>query len=373
MTVAFAEQNRFLLHGKPSFILGVYDSGMGYASSEAGWESTFTAERRLFELPINFYLNYWYGAAPNSSIIPMMNVLQRRGIYTLTNANCCLESTVEQMGPSWFIQSPDTEVQTRAAHPGFGGFYAADECSARIAADVFTRYQRMKLLDPDGVVLGTQLANKDLVSWRDAVDVLATDPYPLYGTEPAGGFPLSTVADWTRNTREAVQNSRPFATTLQFFQTTAGSRWPTKSELRNMSYMAIAEGANGLFYWSLGVRGLAWVCTGWCPAKIEYFERLKAVLNELKSIEAALAAPDRPELLLSNSNTAAIHTRMKSVDGQRYLIASNVTRSPAFATLVCGSATSSVSVYNESRTLPVSAGAFTDTFGPYEAHVYVIR
>jgi hypothetical protein len=373
MTMSFDENNRFLIHGQPAFLLGVYDSGMGYYNYEQGWEDLFTTQRRLFELPINFYLNYWYGAAPNTAIAPMMDVLQRHGIYNLTNANCFAGNTLDQMGANWFTGSDDATVQSRGQHPGFGGFYASDECQGGLVPDVFAKYQRMKALDPDGIVFGTLLPGHDVFLWRDTLDVLATDPYALYGAEPAAGYPLSKVADGTRQTRDAVKGSRPFATTLQFFKFTSLGRWPTQAELRNMSYMAIAEGANGLFYWSLGANALAYVCTGWCDVKVDYFNRLKAVITELKSLEPALISVDRPELLLSNSNGAVIRTRVKYAGGRAYLIAYNYSNQPATASFAWAGAVSSVSVYNEARTLPVSGGGFSDSFGPYEAHVYVVQ
>jgi len=64
------------------------------------------------------------------------------------------------------------------------------------------------------------------------------------------------VADWTRNTRLALKDSRPFNTVLQFFQFTSQGRWPTRQELRNHAYMAIVEGARGLWWWSLGDNAL---------------------------------------------------------------------------------------------------------------------
>ena len=373
MTMAFDEQNRFMMRGQPAFLLGVYDSGLGYTTLEQGWENVLTSERRLFELPINLYLNYWYGAAPNNAMLAMLNVLQRHGIYGLTNANCFAGSTVEQVGAPWFLGSTDAVIQARGQHPGFAGFYVADECQACLAADVFGRYQRMKTLDPDGITLGTLVPGNDLFLWRDAVDVLATDSYPLNRAEPEDGYPLSKVADAARSTRDALKGSRPFITVLQFFHGTSDSRWPTQAELRNMSYAAIVEGANGLFYWSLGVNALAYVCKGWCDERVDYFERLKAVLNELKSLEPALTSVDRPDLLLSNSNPAAIRTRVKYSGGKAYLIGSNYSGQPASASFVWAGAVTSVSVYNEARQLPVAASSFSDSFGPYEARVYVIQ
>ena len=372
MTASFDEHNRILLRGRPTFLLGVYDSGLGYYNYESGWENLFTTARRLFELPINLYLNYWYGEAGNAAWIPMMNVLQQRGILALTNANCFDASPVERVTPNaWFLKASETDLQTRASHPGFLGFYAADECRGDLASNVFGHYQRMKSLDRDGLVLGTLLGNSQLVLWPEAVDLLATDPYPLYGAEPAEGYNFGLVADWTRRTRAAVRNSRPIASVLQFFQFTSRGRWPTRSELRNMSYMAIAEGANGLIYWSLGANALAYVCSGWCEEKIEYFNRLKAVLEELKALESALASLDRPDLLVSNSNPA-IRTRVKYADGKVCVIAYNSTAAPATATFGMSFVPATVSVHGESRNIMPSGAGFSDSFGPWEAHVYVV-
>src|SRR5205807_1724497 len=118
--------------------------------------------------------------------------------------------TADQGGGPWFFNGPDSVIQQRGAHPAFGGFYAADECIPSLVPNVFGHYQAMKNLDPGGIVFGTLLPDPNLPLWRDAVDVLATDPYPLYGAEPATGYLLSSVADAASNTRVAVQGSRPF-------------------------------------------------------------------------------------------------------------------------------------------------------------------
>jgi len=372
MTVSFDENNRIWLRGRPAFLLGVYDSALGYYTYESGWENLFSSARRLFELPINVYLNYWYGETDNGAWLPMMNVLQRRGIYAITNANCFSASPLEQMLPnSWFLRASDADIQARGSHAGFLGFYAADECRGELVTGVFGHYQRMKGLDPDGLAFAALLGDSHIVLWPDAVDLIATPPYPLYGAEPAGGYDFSKVADWTRKARAAVRDSRPIATVIQFFKFTSQGRWPTQAELRNMSYMAITEGANGLLYWSLGANALAYVCSGWCDEKVEYFNRLKAVLEEIKALEPALAALDRPDLLVTNSNPA-VRTRVKYADGKAYVIAYNSTAGPVTTTLGMSFVPAAVTVHGESRAVAASGASFSDSFGPWEAHVYVV-
>ncbi len=372
MKVSFDEQNRFLLRGKPSFLLGVYDSGLGYVADEAAWENMFTKERRLFELPINFYLNYWYGAAPNDAMLPMMNVLKRHGIYNLTNANCFSDKTIEQQGRFWFTGSSDATIHSRAAHLGFGGFYVADECQAAMVSSVMTDYLRMKNLDQDGIVFGTLLPGTELPLWRDALDVLSSDPYPLYGPEPVRGYTLSRVSDGIAGVRQALHAARPFVATIQFFQSTNNSRWPTTSELRSMSYAAIVEGANGLFYWSLGTSALAWVCSDWCDSKADYFHRLKTVMTEIKRMELVLTAIDRPDLLAENSNASAIHTRVKYDGARVYLIAFNTSATHQSATFSWASSVNSAARTSEISTLPVADSRFSGSFEPFEARIYEI-
>jgi hypothetical protein len=372
MTFGFDERNRFLIRGKPSFILGVYDSGLGYTSTESLWANAFTSGRRLFELPINVYLNYWLGAADNSSILPMMSALKRHGILTLTNANCFTASPVEVAGADWYLKSPEPVIKERTSDPGFGGFYAADECQARLAPGVLTDYRRMQRLDPGGIVLGTLLPSYDLVFWRDSVDVLGTDPYPIVGSEPAGGYPLSKVSDAARLTHDTLIGSRPFVMTLQFFKGTANSRWPTAEELRSMSFAAIAEGANGLLYWSLGARGLAWVCSDWCATRVDYFERLKGVMTEIKSLEPVLTSPECPEMLLANSNPK-VRTRVFCDGRKAYLIGFNASNSSQEAVFQWKGAIRGVWLAREKRSVRPDPDGFCDTFLPNQAHVYEIQ
>jgi hypothetical protein len=249
-----------------------------------------------------------------------------------------------------------------------------DECVGSLAPLVFEYYLRLRDLDPDGVTFGASNKGKELFLWRDTLDFLSMDPYPLYGEEPQEGYPLHRVSQDTAAIREALKNSRPYGTVIQFFKFTSKGRWPTRKELHDMSYMAIADGANGLFYWSLGVNALAYTCipsTEWCPERVEHFEDLKAIMNELQGIKNALASVDRPELLSENSNPA-IHTRVKITDATAWLIAANVENNDVTSTFALSHKPQEVIVYKEDRTLAFADKSFTDSFAPYEAHVYEI-
>jgi fibronectin type III domain protein/Big-like domain-containing protein len=375
MNVAFDDKNRILLHGTPRFVLGVYDSGLGYSTTDSYWEQTLwtpLGNRWMDGLRINVYLNYQFGHAPTTAMNALMSNLQRHGVMYLQTGNC-FQSTPAG-AQSFQIDASDDYVRTLGDHPGSAGYYTVDECAAGMVPDVFAQYARLRSLDADSMTFGALLASPpEVFLWSESADVLSTDPYPLFGAEPAAGYPHRLVADWTAVNREAVMNARPFMTVLQFFKFTSTGRWPTLAEMRSHAYMAIVEGARGLMWWSLGANALRDVCTGWCDEKVGYMANLKAVVGELADLEPALLGDDIPSSLVGNSQSAAIQTSVKSAAGKSYLFAYNRTSTPVSATFAWHRNPARITVHGEGRTITLNGNQFTDTFTANEAHAYVIE
>ena len=321
MNVAVDDKNRILLHDAPRFILGVYDSGLGYSTDPTYWETTLwssTGDRRMTGLPINMYLNYWYGAASSASMDALMANLQNHGVMYLQTGNCFDKWPADS---NFFINSSDSYVQDIGSQAGSAGYYTADECRPALVNGVFDQYVRLRGLDPDSMTFMALLGDSTLPLWRDAADVLSTDPYPLWGAE-GSGYPHNKVADWTSAARNAVMDARPVLAVLQFFKATDNARWPTLQEMRNHAYMAIVEGAKGLFWWSLGDNALLNVCSDWCAERTAHMNDLKTVVSELSNLEQVLISEDQPGALSGNSNSA-IRTKVKLSGGQGYVLAYN--------------------------------------------------
>jgi hypothetical protein len=371
MNVSFDAKNRVLVHGVPRFVLGVYDSGMSYNNTDAFWENLLwspTGERRMDGMKINFYLNYWYGGAPAYAMKSLMDNLAKHNVMYLQTGNC---HEALAAGSDFRISS-DAYVSDIGAHPANAGYYTVDECFTPLIPGAFAQYDRLRRLDPDSMTFLTNFAQPNLVLWRDSADILSTDPYPLYHIEPSGGYHHGQVGEFTVVAREAVKDARPIMTVLQFFKFTDRGRFPTLPEMRNHAWMAIVEGARGLFWWNLGVNGLRDVCSGWCAQKTVYMNNLKTVVNEVAALEPVLLADDAPGALTGNSNSGTIRTKVKLVGGRGYLFAYNTTKTAASTTFTWNTAPGSVTVNAEDRTLAASGKSFTDSFGPYQAHVYVI-
>ena len=140
-----------------------------------------------------------------------------------------------------------------------------------------------------------------------------------------------------------------------------------------MSWMAITEGARGVFYWSYGVGGLDRGKPDPVLRQDRYHE-LVQVTREISALEPVLLAPDRP-VLSANSAAGTIITREKDLrGGSRYLISYNHSGYPVDASFTLNRPAHSVSVDCENRSIELDQGAskFKDAYAPFQAHVYKI-
>ena len=90
-----------------------------------------------------------------------------------------------------------------AGHPGLAGWYTADKRKADEAERVFHQYTILRSAAPGGITFILQNRPQELLRWRDAVDVIGVDPYPIFGNYP-NDFPepplapLEMVTDYSK-------------------------------------------------------------------------------------------------------------------------------------------------------------------------------
>ncbi|MBI2216264.1 MAG: O-antigen ligase family protein [Candidatus Rokubacteria bacterium] len=383
--VWYDEENVAYLHGKPAFILGLYNtSGYStaraeYASGRGGW-----GNERIAQAPINMLINYWLGAAPIPALQTYMDDLKTRGIHYLQTVNFYYEDD-RQYRKLRYPAARDGEDalnrwvgRTLASHPGLAGFYTMDERTAEMVPKVFRQLRELRRAAPGTVTYGVlgDGWQRQAPLWRDALDVMGLDPYPI--TKPGGDNNLAMVGDWTRLGQDAVMRSRPVWMVLQYFPLTKAAGWPSREELRTMSWMAIVEGAKGLFYWSFGARGLGWVKD---PAEREQrWQDLVTVTKEIKALEPVLLAPDAPVVARESSGGAIRMLGKRMPDGTRYLFAYNTRSSPLQVTLTLTDPAREVSGLGPAASATGDATRLTgegtilsDRFGPYEVKRYRLR
>jgi O-antigen ligase len=395
--VWYDEHNVAYVHGKPAFILGLYNttgystSRAEYASGRGGW-----GNERIEQAPINMLINYWLGAAPIPALQTYMDDLEARGIHYLQTVNFYHEDDPQYRKVPYPAARDGEDALNRwvgkrlASHRGLAGFYTMDERTAEMVPKVFRQHRELRRAAPGTVTYGVlgDGWQRQAPLWRDALDVMGLDPYPI--TKPGGDNDLAMVGEWTRLGQDAVMRSRPVWTVLQYFPVTKAAGWPTRDELRTMSWMAIVEGAKGLFYWSFGARGLGWVKG--TAEREQRWQDLVTVTKEIKALEPVLLAPDAPVVARESSGGAIRMLGKRMPDGTRYLFAYNATSSPVQVTLTLADPARDASVLGApadrpSAQPPASASSVTgaatgpavdgtklsDRFGPYEVKRYKLR
>jgi hypothetical protein len=280
------------LDGNQHFVLGIYDT-----TDYSDQPSYYTAElAAIAQAPINMMMNYYITNAPTQAIAAYVTAMKQFGMVFLPDM-----SGFYAGGPNWpagvakefGTDDPDTlttdYVSAFASNPGVVGYYVQDEPAIGVQPQTFHQYRVIKAADPSGFTLAVTDQPTRVGLWRDTVDVLGVDPYPII--EPSGND-LAEVADWTCSAYQAVHRARPVWTVIQFFQADLESAWPTQQQLHDMSWMAIDEGATGLFYWEYGLRGLYEVKDPVEHAAL--YQELINVTTEIKSLEPVLLSPDAP-------------------------------------------------------------------------------
>ncbi len=374
----YDERNVTHLGGKPAFVIGLYNTS-GYATSRQayalgrdGWGNA-----RIAEAPVNMLINYWLGAAPMPALDAYMDDLHARGIWYLQTVNF-YDADNPQYGtiPYPAARKGDDALnrwvaRTLSAHRGLAGFYTADERPAEVIPKVFRQHRALSEAAP-GTLTYAVLGNgweEQAPLWRDALDVMGLDPYPL--TRPRGQNHLALVGEWTRLGQEAVQRSRPLWMVIQYFPLTSAAGWPTREELRAMSWMAIVEGARGLFYWSFGTKGLAWVKD---PREREQrWQDLVQVTKEIKALEPVLLAEDTA-VLAGEPGEAVRALGKRGPDGARYLFAYNTRNAPTSVTWTLGEPARAVEDLDGGASPALGEGTRMPVqFGPYEVKRFRLR
>jgi hypothetical protein len=333
----YDERNVFHAGGKPQFVIGLYNTS-GYSTTRSSYAHGIDGawgNDRISEAPINMLINYHLGAAPIPALTTYLDDLYARGIRYLQTVNFYRPSDGQYKSlPYGAARQGEDELNrwvadTLGKHPGLAGFYTMDERPADQVPLVFRQYQQLAAGAPGSVtygVLGDGWESQAPL-WRDALDVMGLDPYPI--TKPSGQNDLAMVGEWTRLGQDAVKHSRPVWMVLQYFPLTDAAGWPSESDLRAMSWMAIIEGARGLLYWSFGEKGLAWVKDA--KEKEKRWAELVRVTKEIKALEPVLLAPDAA-IVARESSGGAVRTLGKTVGDARYLFAYNTRSSPTRVT-----------------------------------------
>lgn len=233
--------NRLIVEGKPFFPLGFYSKTI---------DEKYLA--RMDGGPFNCLMPYKYLGTKE------FDVAARHGLWIIANmkdfvprkggtpCNKVLESHGEADRGliSRFYQLKD--------YPKLLCWYLNDESSVAEYDRLARQYRFVRENDPDHPTWSVLFQHDQIREYLGSFDIVGNDNYPI------GQRPIETVATTARNTFEGSLRAPcwhvPQAISWKSYITTGDTsrfRVPTLEEARSMSWQFIANGGNGLVYYTL--------------------------------------------------------------------------------------------------------------------------
>lgn len=282
------------------------------------------------------------------------------------------------------------KVLRRDRHPALWAWCLADEPEMHLVPPADVRRAR-RLLEragarkPTAVVLFQGYAAGD---YANIADMTFCDRYPI------PWLPLANFGQHLKMVRLALGKDKPLIAIVQAFdwkyypeqhdEEPARLRAPTYEEIRCMTYSALAEGANGLFYYAFDDGPGRWRM----QEHPETWQAVREVVREVKTrlplfqaehvwwpkdyawegndrgFNAALLSSIDLVLLRVNKGAGTVPKGM-------YILAVNNTDQPhVFRFRLPAGTAGDLPVLDEDRRLPIQTGWVQDSFSPFAVHVY---
>jgi len=179
-------------------------------------------------------INYYITNAPTQAITAYTTAMKQFGIAFLPDvAGFYTGLAVWPTGVAkeFGTQNQDTLISdytaTLASDPAVVGYYVGDEPVVTRQPETFHQYGLIKGSDPSGFNLAVLNRSLDLPFWKDTLDILGVDAYPI--AYPSGND-LAEVADRTRAAYQAAHGSRPVWTVIQVL---SARTWNLRGRLSN--------------------------------------------------------------------------------------------------------------------------------------------
>ncbi|MBP5640087.1 MAG: hypothetical protein J6X55_11450 [Victivallales bacterium] len=314
--------NRLIVDGKPFFPLGMYFN-----------ESSEKCLKDLFESPMNCIMPY----SPVRREV--LDKMYANGIKVFYSVKDCYP------GHGKLTTMEEANNQCRKLmdavkdHPAIAAWYVNDEAPLSAMPMLVERYNFVKELDPSRPTWTVLYQYTELRGYIGSFDVIGTDPYPIPSGVPSRAY------HWARTTTDQVFNCCANWMVPQIFNWAAywtrygkpeaeirACRRPTYQEMKAMSWMCIAGGANGLVAYSYtdllrmdktvakGGRALDESCV---EPYDKVFGEIKRYTGEIKDMFDVLLSVDAPMELKRKDDGDDVVSRLYGKDGDTWLLLVN--------------------------------------------------
>jgi hypothetical protein len=277
-------------------------------------------------------------------------------------------------------------------HPGFGAWKGCDEpeWGKHPLEPLIRGREIVRELDPNHPMILIQAPRGTIASMREynvTADVVGADIYPI--SVPPGihsqfktNTEISMVGDYTRIMDKVGEGKMPVWMVLQIAWSGVvkpGKKlvFPTFPQERFMTYEAIINGANALWYFGGNVKEamnsrdkqLGWNWTFW----YNVLRPVIAQIGDKSSLHPALLQPN--STLPVKSSIADIEFCVRQVGNEIFLLACKRNHGTATVnfTGLPGNITGGAVLYEPGRKVVVKNGSFADRFAQFDVHVYRLQ
>lgn len=260
-------------------------------------------------------------------------------------------------------------VREFRTHPALLAWYLNDELSQSYMEQLNAHERWVGQEDPDHPTWVVLYQVNQVRDYLDSFDVIGTDPYPI------GRSGASMAASWTAQTRRQVRGARPLWQVPQVFNwanyhekdAKPGYRTPTFDEMRSMAWQCIAEGANGLVFYSwFDIRRNKDV-----PFDVQW-ERLRKIAAEIHRWAPILLSVDRVPAVAVEA-PGWLHWTARSASGKLHIFAVSDGDGEGKVRVRLPGVPKRVHVVGDSRKLRVADAGFEDELPRLTLAVYEIE
>ena len=218
-------------------------------------------------------------------------------------------------------------------HPAVLAYLDNDEAPIPMLPKLLTRYHMLREADSNHPVWAVLYQVDQIRSYCDTTDAIGSDPYPVPHSS------LAWVSTSTRKCRTGTFGALSLWQTSQAFdwaayktkgtpdQDVSKYRAPTLSEMKNMNWQMVANGANALLLYSFSpIEKMSWR---------DSFERrwseVKSSVSEIAAVTDVILSVEKAPQLKPVPETLAVRTWRRN--GKTYVLAVNASGTPLAAKL----------------------------------------
>jgi hypothetical protein len=328
---------------------------------------------------------------------------QARGVNTLIGyepeANSPYYTTIDQYSAAavaagmYMIREPRSNAASDISQPNLLAWLQPDEPEGNNipASTLQNNYTAWKAIDPampvmvnfDGSrVVGWQggLTQANYAPYIQAADVLSEDVYPVTGwLNPSAlnvvGQAVSTLQTYTANTNNGVTKPEMaiIETSNQRLFANSEPQWAetgvTPGQFRAEVWDALIHGAKAITYFPQSFNAFRYDAT-----PIDVAAEMTKQDTIIQGLAPVLNSTDTPDVTSVTLTGGTLEAMTRAYLGVTYLMVLNLSNTNVNATISAPFTEdqNGLEVLGENRTLPYTGdgSTFTDTFTPYQVHIY---